>query len=274
LNEKETRTAPFGDVERPNRVLFDATAELYERARPGYPAALFDDLVALSEAPARGRVLEIGCGTGQATLPMAERGFQIDAVELGRQMARLARHKVARYANARVHTSTFEAWPLPEEPFDLVMAATAFHWLDPDIRYVKAAAALRRLGALAVFANHHVAGGDEQFFVDVQACYERYMPGTPPGLRMSRAGDIAPQTADIAASGLFEAAAVRRYVWERTYSTAAYLDVLGTYSGHLALPPSARESLLGCIARLIDEGYAGQIRKQYLTELIVARKRD
>lgn len=264
----------FGDVDRPNRVLFDATAELYERARPGYPPALFDDLVTLSNIPVRGRVLEIGCGTGQATLPMAERGFQIEAVELGSQMARLARRKLARYSNVRVHTSTFEAWPLPDQPFDLVMAATAFHWLDPAVRYTKAAAALRRRGALAVFASHHVAGGDEQFFIDVQACYERYMPGTPPGLRLSRAEDIEPHTGEITDSGLFAAPAVRRYLWERTYTTSTYLDVLGTHSGHLALAPAGRESLLACIARLIDEEYGGEVRKQYLTELVVARKRD
>ena len=65
------------------RVTFDGDAERYDRARPGYPAATFDDLLALTGLGPGARVLEIGCGTGQATVPLAERGCQIVAVELG-----------------------------------------------------------------------------------------------------------------------------------------------------------------------------------------------
>jgi SAM-dependent methyltransferase len=172
------------------RGAFDEAAELYDRARPGYPAELFDELERQAGIGPGCRVLEIGSGTGQATLPLAERGCEIVAVELGARMAAVARRKLARFPSVEAVTAAFEDWPLPAEPFDLVLAATAWHWLDPAVRARKAAAALRPGGALATIATHHIAEGTAGFFVDVQACYERWDPETPPGLRLPRAADV------------------------------------------------------------------------------------
>jgi hypothetical protein len=103
--------------------------------------------------------------------------------------------------------------------------------------------ALRTGGALAIISTHHVAGGDQEFFVELDR------------------------------SGRFGPVAFRRYEWELAYSTAAYLEVLSTYSGHLALTPKARGGLFDCIADLIDSHYGGRISKRYLTELQVAHAR-
>src|SRR5215207_9842295 len=153
------------------RVTFDQDAERYDRARPGYPPAVFDDLAELAGIGPGCRVLEIGCGTGQATVPLAERGCEIVALEIGPRMAAVARRNLARFPSVRVVTAGFEEWPLTPEPFDVVMSATAFHWLDPAVRVIKAADALRPGGALATIGTHHIAGGTEGFFVDVQDCY-------------------------------------------------------------------------------------------------------
>ncbi len=149
---------------------------------------MFDDLVALSGLPHGGRILEIGCGTGQATLPMAERGYRVVAVELGANLAAVARHKLARFASVEVHVGNFEDWRLPEEGFDLVMAASSFHWLDTEVALSKAAAALRPEGALAIISGSHVAGGDDPFFVEVQACYKRLHAGHTAGIAAYRTG--------------------------------------------------------------------------------------
>ena len=252
------------------RAIFDEDAERYDRARPGYPPALFDALAELAGIGPGCRVLEIGCGTGQATVPLAERGCEVIAIELGAQMAAVARRNLARFPAATVVTSTFEAWPLPAEPFDLVLAATAFHWLDPAVRVTKAADALRPGGALATVSTHHVAGGTEALFAAMQDCYERWDPATPPGLRLEPAASIPTDDAELRASGRFGPAQFRRYEWDLPYSTATYLDVLLTYSGHRALESTARKGLLDCIAGLIDARHGGQIVKRYMTELRVA----
>lgn len=252
------------------RVTFDAVADVYDRARPGYPGALFDDLATLAAIGPGSRVLEIGCGTGQATVPLAERGCAIVCVELGANLAAVARRKLARFPAARVEIGAFESWPLPPEPFDTVVAATAFHWLDPATRVAKAAQALRPGGALATIGTSHVAGGDTAFFAEVQACYERWDETTVPGTRLLAADEIPPDASDLAGTALFGAPTFRRYERELAYTTAEYLDTLGTYSGHLALAPDARKGLLACIADLIDSRYGGRIRKRYLNELRVA----
>ncbi|MEU0488878.1 class I SAM-dependent methyltransferase [Nocardiopsis sp. NPDC006139] len=252
---------------------FDEDAELYDRARPGYPPELFDDLAPMAGIGPGCRVLEMGAGTGKATLPLAERGCRVTAVELGADMAAVARRNLAGFGAVEVVTADFETWPLPEEPFDAVVAATAFHWIDPVVRMVKSADALRPGGALAVIGTQHVAGGSEEFFVEVQDCYERFDPATVPGTRLPAAADIdtSDHADEVARSGRFGPVTIRRYEWDLAYTTAGYLDVLRTYSGHRALPPQAREGLLGCIAALIDRRYDGRITKRYLTELRVSR---
>jgi SAM-dependent methyltransferase len=264
---------PVPEERRPQRDLFDESAETYDRARQSYPPELFDALIELSGVPAGGRVLEIGCGTGKATVPMAERGFAVTCVELGASLAAIAKRNLARFPRVQIDVATFEEWALPDDPFDLVMSATAWHWLDASVAVSKAAQALRPGGALAIFGYDHVAGGTEQFYIDVQECYERWDPETPPGLRLTPAEAITPDTSHIDASGLFEPPSLRRFMWERTYDTALYLDVLQTYSGHLAMTQAAREGLFTCIRDLLDSRYGGKVQKAYLCDLIVARRR-
>lgn len=217
-------------------------------------------------------MLEIGCGTGQATLPMAGRGYRITAVELGPEMAALARRHLAAFHTVAVHTAALETWPLPAEPFDLVMAATAFHWVDPAVRWHRAAAALRSGGAVAVFGSRHVAGGDDAFFAAAQRCYERHMPATAPGQRLPAAAEVADDAAGLEATGLFGPPVFRRYVWETALSIAAYIDLLHTYSDHRALARADREALFACLTELMEGRFGGHVRKAYLTQLMVARR--
>lgn len=236
------------------RTTFGEDAARYHRARPTYPPELFTRL----SGP---RILEIGPGTGQATLPLTALG-EVTAVELSPELAAVARRHAP---GAQVIVANFDEWPLPD-PFDLVVSATAFHWLDPRTRMDRCAAALKPGGMLAVISTHHIAGGTSQFFVDVQDCYERWDPATPPNLRQSQADDT-PREFD--ESELFEAPEFFRYEWEQAYDTEAYVDLLLTYSNHIALP--ARDELVADIRQLIDTRYDGRVTKRYMTQLATAR---
>jgi SAM-dependent methyltransferase len=253
------------------RRTFDGDAELYHRVRPTYPPALFDDLAVLAGVGPGCRLLEIGAGTAIATEPLARLGCEITAVELGANMAAVAARNLAAYPTVRMVVATFEQWPLPVVPFDVALTATAWHWLDPAVRVDKAAQALRPGGTLAVVETHHIAGGTEAFFADVQDCYERFDPTTTPGLRLPTTEEV-PRIADTDHSGLFTPATFRRHEWQLTYPTTGYLDVLMSYSGHRAMPPHDRAGLFACIQNLIDERYGGQISKRYLTQLWTARR--
>jgi SAM-dependent methyltransferase len=254
------------------RTTFGEDADRYDRCRPGYPSELFDDLVSLAPIHSRSRALEIGCGTGQATLPLARLGCAVVAVELSADMAAIARRHLSGFPAAQVVVSAFEEWPLPATKFDVVLSATAFHWIDPDIRMNKAADALHPDGTLALISTHHIAGGTEPFFAEVQTCYERFDPNTPPGLRLPASDAVPTDSTEIDQSNRFGPVEFRRYEWEQIYSTQEYIDVLLTYSGHRALHPDRQHSLLSCIANLIDTNYGGQITKRYLTQLATAHR--
>ncbi|RBQ22063.1 SAM-dependent methyltransferase [Spongiactinospora rosea] len=254
------------------RATFTEDPALYDRVRPGYPEEMFDDLAGAADLGTGSLVLEIGPGTGQATVPMVRRGWEVVAVELGAAMAERARRNLRPYPRAEVVTAAFEDWPLPRRPFDAVVSATAFHWIDPDVRIAKSAKALRPGGVLATVATHHVKGGTVGFFHEVQACYERFDPATPPGLRLSPAAEIPYDRDEIESAEGFGPPEFIRYEWELAYSTEQYIDLLRTYSGHRALPPTARAGLLNCVAALADARYGGRVVKRYLTELRVARR--
>jgi SAM-dependent methyltransferase len=253
--------------------LFDRVAELYDRVRPDYPAAVYDDLEELAGLSAGARVLEIGCGSGQATQALAERGARIVAVELGPALAELARRRLARFAEVEVVVSAFEDWPLPDEPFDLVVAATSFHWLDAGWALGRVADALRPGGALATIATHHVAGGTAGFFAAAQECYLRWDPETTEGLTLPAPEDVPCDDTDLRRSGRFGPAVFRHHERDIAHSTAGYLDVLRTYSGSLSLEPQLRDGLLDCLGRLADERFGGRVVKRYLWQLMVARTR-
>ncbi len=252
------------------RETFDEVPQLYDRVRPTYPDALFADLERLSALPRSGRVLEVGCGTGQATRGLARLGHEVLCVELGEGLAALARERLADHPNVEIVAGAFEKWDPQGRTFDLVFAATSWHWLDPHRRYVLAAGVLAPSGALSVVTTHHVLplGGDP-FFVDIREVYNSIgeSDSSPP-----LPDEVQDQRDDIESSGVFSDVQVRRYLCEHSYSADEYLSLLDTYSGHRAMPDSERRVLYDAIRRRLDTRPDSMVRKHYLFVLHVARR--
>jgi SAM-dependent methyltransferase len=254
------------------RETFDEDAELYDRARPRYPDALVRDLARVAGLGPDSRVLEIAPGTGQLTVALAGFGCRVTAVELGPAMAAVARRRLREFPLVDVEVADFEQWPLPDEAFDLVVCATAFHWLDPVVRMTKTARALRPGGRLAVVTTDHVAGGTTEFFHRSQPYYRRWDPATPPGPLLRDESEVRADTGELERAKDFRDVQVTRYLRDITYSADEYIDVLLTYSGHRALDDSARHGLLGDLRELIESGFGGTLTKRYLHQLIVATR--
>jgi SAM-dependent methyltransferase len=256
------------------RESFDGVAEVYDAARPDYPSELFDDLIHLSRLRPGSELLEVGCGTGKATRPLAQRGFRIVALELGESLARVARRNLAEFPDVRLITAAFEDWDPGEARFDLVFGATSWGWIDPGVRYQRAAAALRPGGALAFWnALHAFPHGFDPFFTEIQAVYdaigeswEGAWPPPPP----DRVPD---DSLEIAASGLFEAPQIRRYVWERSYSADEYIALLETFSGHRVMEPAARERLYAEVRARLARRPDKRVRRHWYSILHVAALR-
>ena len=254
------------------RTTFDGVAERYDAARPTYPGPLVAELVALAGLGSDSRVLEIGCGTGQLTVDLARRGLDVTAVELGPALAEVARRNLALFPNARVVVGSFEEYTVPE-PVDAVVAASSFHWIAPDARVTRTAAALRPGGALAVIDVRHVAGGTQAFFAESQDCYLRFDPATEPGFREPTEDEIPDVYPEVDAAPTFGPVWRRRRTFEVTYTADRFRALLSTFSTHIALPDENREGLLDCLAALIDTRYGGTVTKRYLAQLVVARRR-
>lgn len=257
-------------------LIHDQVAQRYERARPGYPSALFDDIVSYAELAEDARILEIGCGSGQATLPLARRGYAIDCVEPGAQMARIARAKLADFPAVTVTCVNFERYTAPPASYDLLLSATAFHWLDPEIRFGKAHDLLQPGGTLALFWHRPVQTEASRDFVDaVQPIYRRIAPELSAGYADPPAPDCVTTEYEalIPGSGCFTDLEIRKHYLATNYSAGEYVDLLATFSDHQTLKAAKRQRLLNEIAALIDDAFAGAITRETVALLYLARRK-
>ncbi len=256
------------------RATFDTVAERYDRARPDYPEALFDTLVRQSGLRPGDEVLEIGCATGKATRPLAERGLRLTCVELGGELAAVARRNLARFDDVDVVHAAFETWRPPEgTAFAAVIAATAWHWIDPGLRYRRAWELLRPGGHLAFWAAVHVfpAGGDP-FFHELQEVYAEV--GEARVWEWPRPRRLPDERGDILATGLFDRVTVTQFDWQTVHDADGYIDLLETFSGHIAMQPWQRERLYAEIRRRIGQRPDGLVRRHWGAALHVARRRE
>lgn len=258
------------------RTTFDSAASRYHDARPDYPPELYDELVHSACLRSGDHLLEVGCGTGKATLNLADRGFRITCVELGERLAARARHNLAGFANVRVDRESFESWqPPPNADFALVYAATAWHWLDPTLRYRKAWNVLRPGGHLAFWSATHVFPQDgDPFFDEIQDIYDEIGEGLPAGASRPEPGHLPDQRREIEDSGLFTPVAATQFDWEVRYDADGYLGLLDTFSGHLAMQQWQRDRLYGEIRRRLAERPDGTLRRHWGAVLHVARRLD
>jgi SAM-dependent methyltransferase len=149
---------PTGSIRQYGQV-FDDVATEYDAHRSGYPPALVDLALRRGGLHAGSRVLEVGSGTGKLTELLVERQLVVDAVEPGQNMIAAARKRVGDAAAVTFHVGRFEDVELPRRGFDGLFSATAFHWVDPQVGWAKAASHLKPDGLLALLV--HTGLGDE-----------------------------------------------------------------------------------------------------------------
>ena len=240
-------------LDRKHRRVFDKAAEAYDIARPSYPAELIDKLIELTQLPANARILEIGCGTGQITLPLAKHGYEIVAVELGENLARIAESNLSTFPHVRIIRSSFEEWIADEPAFDLVLSAQAFHWIDPEIGYPKIRRLLKSGGHLAVVYNLF-PGSTDSVYRDLDTVYRDHFPqrdeqNEPQSLQEN----VERTLSSIRDSGLFGEPTVWETPWIETYTTDRHIKLLDTFSDHRSLNEAAQRRLYNNVRTIIDK---------------------
>lgn len=258
--------------------LFNEVPALYHQIRPSYPDELFSDLVAVTTVDTESSVLEIGCGTGQATRSLAQLGCSVTAIEPGVEMADMARQRLAHFSNVAVETSRFETWDAHGRRFDLIIAASSWHWIDPSIGWRKAHDVLRPCGWLAVLGHVVIRRTDEpEVYAATADLHERFAPGNPdwghPPLedevRATSHGWGPPHEDN---DSLFGPTIVCWYPTVQHFDAAGFTNLLRTLSPYRRLDPPAREPLLAAIEQRIRTNLDNHATRRYLTVLRIGQR--
>ena len=243
----------------PQGLIFGEIAEQYDRARPSYPDALFDGVLAYGGLGPGDAALEIGAGTGKATLGFRARGVAVHALEPSPGMA-----AVLRGHGVDVEATTFESWDPRGRRFRLVYAAQAWHWVHRDDRYERVASVLAPGGTIALFWNRG-RKWDGALGADNDAVYDEHAPNLIGAghWRLDRTLD------ELAAVPAFTGVRKHEITWEQRYSTEEWLALLGTHSDHRILPEAQRARLHSAVGDVIDR-HGGYVDCVYDTLLYVA----
>ena len=223
---------------------FDTVATRYEKLRPKYTDDLYKTLFNYISIDNSSNVVEVGIGGGQATLPILERGCTLTAVEYGENFSKLCEKKFENYKNFSVITEKFENTSFADFQYDLVYSASAFHWIPENIGYPKVYAMLKSGGAFARFANH-------------------------PNREYSE--EQAVQRAQIAKKYGFVDIKHAMFYRTRTFSAKEYVELLGTYSDHIAIKEKIRMEFFSKIEETINK-YGGSFTIYDTIDLQLARK--
>jgi SAM-dependent methyltransferase len=257
--------------------VFDEVAALYDRVRPTYPDELFVDLAAITGLEKGSTVLEVGCGTGQATRSLGGLGYSVTAVEPGAQMVELARARLAELGNVQVEIATFEEWNDGGRRFDVVVAAASWHWVDPSIGWRRAHEVLRPGGWMALLGNVVVRRpGEPEVYAETADLHEHYAPGNPdwgdPPLEEEvRTTDTGWGLVDDPAD-LFGPTTVRWYPTVQWLDGQGFTDLLRSLSPYRRLSPEVREPLLEEIAERIRTRMGNRASRRYLGVLRVGQR--
>ena len=260
--------------------VFDEDPELYDRVRPLYPAALFTDLVAITGIDERSSILEVGCGTGQATRSLAGLAGAIVAVEAGDGIAALARRRLADLPNVAVETSSFEEWDHRGRRFDALVAASSWHWIDPSVGWRRAHGVLRAGAWMAVLGHVVVRRpGEPEMYAATADLHERFAPGNPdwvvPPLEAEvRATDEGWGPPNRDAGGWFGPTVVRWYPTVQWLDGAGFADLLRSTSLYRRLEEPVRERLLDSVAERIRSQLGDRLPRRYLSVLRVGQRSD
>lgn len=251
---------------------FNENAALYDEVRPGYPAQLYSDIQAFAGMSDTAKILEIGAGSGIATAGMASRwNAEITALEPGVQLLNLARHRCRMYAHVRFIQSTFEEYAT-DDRFELIVAATAYHWIDLAVKLLKPATLLTPNGVLAVFWANYLPGSAD-IFNEISAAYTCVHPsltGIGDGHRAMRE-KIQSRIDELKQTQGLEYAQHYEYTFTYPLTTEGYVGLLKTFSDNAVCAPDAIEPFYQEIRRIVAR-HGHTIMQPVLVNLELLRK--
>jgi SAM-dependent methyltransferase len=219
--------------DRSSSAAFAAVAESYERRRPTYPAdvvAWLADRLGLRPGTT---VVDVGAGTGKLTRDLVPTGARVIAVE---PLAEMRRELATAVPAAEVLAGAAEELPLEDDSADAVVAASAFHWFDPDRALPEIHRVLRAGGGLATVGNGRDL--DDPLQQEIQAIVGAYLPA---------GGELLSWLEVVEASPLFGPLEEFSTTHEQWFDAEGLAERMGTVSYVARLPDDERADVLARI---------------------------
>ena len=271
--------------ERERRIHFDKIVEKYDKVRWDYPDELFADAIRYAGSGTGKKAIEIGAGTGKATAPFLNAGYAVTAVELGDNMSEFLAEKFKDHKGFDVITSSFEEVQLEENNYDLIFAASAFHWVDATVGCPKVFRSLRSGGAFILIRNNAVPPDENELHNEIKAAYDKhyyshYKPDNRMGVITKMTAEDFCTPAELHRGFRFEGMEqygfvdikMNLYNASRTYSADKYIELLDTFSDHRALPSENRELLFKGVKEAIIK-HGGYQKTDHVFQLYMGRKK-
>lgn len=259
-------------MERERRDVFGEAVDQYASARPGYPEAMIDDV--LEYADPVSEILEVGAGTGKATVAFAARDVAMTCLEPDPRMATRLAQECSPFPQVTIEVTRLENYSRPVA-FDALIAAQSWHWVDHSRRWDLAHEAVRTGGTIALFWNKYIVADLDRRnqLVDIDVRY-----GVDYGANgvtiEDNEGEIELEEGwpayDLATDSRFEDLVSRRYRRELEYDDSTYVDLLASTSAYRLLEPTRREQLFDDV-RTALAGHDGSVAMHVVTDLFLGR---
>ncbi len=255
---------------------FDVFAETYHSIRPGYPAQLYVDIKKLCGVGKGSRILEIGAGSGIATVELAKICGRVVAIEPGKHLAAIARKQTKKFSNVEIFEETFEGFKSSNR-FDAVLAFTAYHWIDQGIGYQKVRDLMGDAGSFVLVWNSFFLS-DSAVTAEVNRAYHKYLPNAYPN--ESSVGDVNDgvlsklhrRELEVVQNPMLYTVGIRKYYTVYNYKAETYPKLLNTFPKIVEVEEEKRHRFFERVSEIVSNH--GTISVPVLTTLIICNKRS
>jgi len=212
---------------------FETVSSIYNEARPGYPKELYDDISRIKKITSQSMILEIGSGHGIATKEISEKWYcSIVAIEPGIELIDIAKKRLVGKKKIQYENCTYEQYKKDTAKYDAIFSATAFHWLDQDIKYTKSYDLLKDDGVLVLYWNNFGIA-DTRIEEEIRGIYKKHKFGiNSKDAKSLQDEKIEKRRNEIIESGIFELAMHKIFSRNIGYSSELYIKLLNTFPDH------------------------------------------
>lgn len=258
---------------------FEKDSVNYNNARPGYPKELYEDIMKFSNILKEDRILEIGAGSGIATIELAKFSSNIVVLEPGEGLINIAKSNLSEYKNIEYICDIFENCDFKEKSFDKIISATAFHWLDKETKFMNSHRYLKDNGYLILFWNSFCVK-DNDLTKEINKLHSEYVYNTNyvedetnTNVNVKVLEKIIKREKEMLDNDYFYILHLQRYMIDYIYNSQSYIELLNTFPDVVKLDSKVKEKFFDKIEKSIIRN-GGKIKIPVQTSLYILKKKE